>query len=133
MIYFVKILTNKNRFDKIFTGWVSRVDDAQGSGVAVAPGLIHGALQLADVQTPALFLIQVIVDLHGAQFGQRGRVEGILRYGDHDASAGRTLATHQQLQHGLKKRDREVEKDESAQQFYHTASRLFTEHMRSVW
>lgn len=93
-----------------FTGGVSRVDDTQGSGVAVAPGLIQGALQLADVHTPALFFIKVIVDLHGAQFGQRSRVQRILRYGDHDAGTGRTLAAHQQLQHGLKEQDGEVKK-----------------------
>lgn len=83
------------------TGGVSRVDDAQGSGVAVAPGLIQSTLQLTDVQAPALLLIQVIIDLHGAQFGQRSRVQRVLGYGDHDAGAARTLATHQQLQHGL--------------------------------
>ena len=94
-----------------FTSGVSRVDDAQGSGVAVAPGFIQGALQLADVHTPALFFIKVIVDLQGAQFGQRGRVQRILRYGDHDARTGRALAAHQQLQHGLKEQDGEVKKD----------------------
>lgn len=85
-------------------------------------GLIQRALQLADVHTPALFLIKVIVDLHGAQFGQRSRVQGILRYGDHNARTVRTLATHQQLQHGLKVQDREVRKDMSAQQLYIHAS-----------
>lgn len=88
----VIILTKLN-----ITGGVSRVDDAQGSGAAVSPGLIQGALQLADVQTPALFFIQVIVDLHGTQFGQCSRVQRVLRYGDHDACASRTLATHKQL------------------------------------
>lgn len=91
---------------EIFTGRVPRVDDAQGSGVAVLPGLVQRALQLADVQAPALLFIKVIVDLHGAQFCQCSRVQGILRYGDHDAGAGCTFATHQQLQHGLKEQDR---------------------------
>lgn len=91
------------------TGGVSRVDDAQGSRVAVAPGLIQGPLQLTDVQTPALLLVEVIVDLNRVQLGQSGRVQRILGDGDHDARARRTLAAHQQLQHGLQVQD--VEKD----------------------
>lgn len=84
------------------TGGVPRVDDAQGSRFAVFPGLVHGAAQLADVQAPALLLIKVIVDLHGAQFGQCSRVQRVLGNGDHDAGAGFVLATHKQLKHGLK-------------------------------
>lgn len=120
MIQYVKILTNTNNLvvpltcqkkkASNFTRGVSRVDDAQGSGIAVASSLVQGALQLADVQTPALFLIKVIVDLHSAQFGERSWVQGILRYGDHDACTGRTFPTHQQLQHGLKVQDREAKK-----------------------
>lgn len=79
------------------TSGVSRVDDAQGSGVAVRPGLVQGTLQLADVQTPALVFIQVVVDLHCPQFCQSSRVERILGYGDHDACAGRAVAAHKQF------------------------------------
>lgn len=79
------------------TGGVSRVYDAQGSGVAVCPGLIQGTLQLTDVQTPALLFIQVIVDLHRSQFCQSSRVQWILGNGDHDACTGRTLAAHEQF------------------------------------
>lgn len=83
------------------TGGVSGVDDAQGSGVAVRAGLVQGALQLADVQTPALVFIQVIVDLHRPQFSQRRRVERILGDGDHDACTGGAIAADEQFQHGL--------------------------------
>ena len=103
---FCVIISLMKKRREIFTGRVPRVDDAQGSGVAVLPGLVQRALQLADVQAPALLFIKVIVDLHGAQFCQCSRVQGILRYGDHDAGAGCTFATHQQLQHGLKEQDR---------------------------
>jgi len=84
------------------TGGVSRVDDTQGPRVAVAPGFVQGPLQLADVHAPALLLVQVIVDLHGGQLGERSRVQGVLRDGDHHARTGRALAAHQQLQHGLR-------------------------------
>lgn len=87
------VATNKTNV----TSGVSRVDDAQGPGVAVRPGLVHGALQLADVQAPALLFIQVIVDLHRSQFCQGSRVERILGNGDHDACAGRALTTHEQF------------------------------------
>lgn len=87
------VRTNKT----IVTSGVSRVDDAQGPGVAVRPGLFHSTLQLADVQTPALLFIQVIVDLHRSQFCQSSRVERILGNGDHDACAGGALATHKQF------------------------------------
>lgn len=83
------------------TGGVSRVYDAQGSGVAVCAGLIQGTLQLTDVQTPALLFIQVIVDLHSSQFSQSSRVQWILGNGDHDACTGRAIAAHEQFQHGL--------------------------------
>lgn len=79
------------------TGGVSRVYDAQGSGVAVCPGLIQGTLQLADVQAPALLFIQVIVDLHRSQFCQSSGVQRILGNGDHDACTGRAIAAHQQF------------------------------------
>lgn len=93
----------------MFTGGVSGVDDAQGSRVAVASGLIQSALQLGDVKAPALILIKVIVDLHSAQFGQCGRIQGVLRYGDHDARTRGTFSTHQQLQHGLREERREIQ------------------------
>lgn len=86
------------------TSGVSGVDDAQDSGVAVRPGFIQGVLQLADVQAPALLFIQVVVDLHCSQFGQSGRVEGILGDGDHHARAGRTFAAREQFQHGLEEK-----------------------------
>lgn len=83
------------------TGGVPGVDDAQCSGSAVMPGFIQGPLQLADVQTPALLLIQVVVDLHCPEFGQRSRVERILRNGDHDACACCAFAARKQLQNCL--------------------------------
>lgn len=88
-------------FTAAFTSWVPWVDDTQSSGVAVKTSFIKSPLQLADVQTPALFLIKVIVNLHSTEFSQSSRVQGILRYGDHDACTGYTFTTHQQLQHGL--------------------------------
>lgn len=101
--YSLRTKTNKGHV----TGGVSRVDDAQRSGAAVAPRLIQGTLQLANVQTPALLFVQIIVDLHRPEFGQRGRVQRILRDGDHDARARRALATHEQLQHRLGVESRE--------------------------
>ena len=83
------------------TGGVPGVDDAEGAGVAVAAGLLQGALQLAEVHAPALVLVEVVVDLHGAQLGQRRRVQRVLGDGDHHARAALVLAAHQQLQHGL--------------------------------
>lgn len=100
------------------TGRVSRVDDAQRSGAAVAPRLIQGTLQLANVQTPALLFVQIIVDLHRPEFGQRGRVQRILRDGDHDARACRALATHEQLQHRLRVQSTEVKRKMLVLRFY---------------
>ncbi len=83
------------------TGGVSRVDDAEDAGVAVLPGCIEGSPELGNIQTPTLVLVQVVTDLHGAQVCQGGRVQRVLGDGDHHSRTVTTLATHQQLQHGL--------------------------------
>lgn len=98
-LFFLQLL--KLNQQRLVTCGVPRVDDAQRSGAAVAPRLIQGPLQLADVQTPALLLVQIVVDLHCPEFSQRGRVERVLRDGDHDARASRAFATHEQLQNCL--------------------------------
>lgn len=50
---------------------IARVDDAEDTGVAVLPGSLQRAPQLADVQAPASLLVQVVVHLDGTQFCQR--------------------------------------------------------------
>ena len=83
------------------TSGVSGVDDAEDAGIAVLSGCVDGSLELSDIQTPTLVLVQVVTDLHGTQVRQGGRVQRVLRDGDHHSCAITTLATHQQLQHGL--------------------------------
>lgn len=80
---------------------VSGVDDAEDARVAVLPGLGDGPPELRHVQTPAVFLVQVVVDLHCGQFSQGGRIQRVLWYRYHHAGAGAAFAAHQQLQHGL--------------------------------
>lgn len=65
------------------------------------PGFCHGSLELCNIQTPAVVLIQVVIDLHGPQVSQGGRVQRVLGDGDQDSCSGTALASHQQLQHGL--------------------------------
>lgn len=67
--FFVQLLTQNQQ--RHITCGIPRVDNAQRSGAAVAPRLIQGPLQLADVQTPALLFIQIVVDLHCPKFSQR--------------------------------------------------------------
>ena len=83
------------------TGGVAGVDDAEGAGDAVLPSGSQGAPQLADVQAPAALLVQEVPDLHRLQLRQGGRVQGVLRDGDHHPGARLALAAHQQLQHRL--------------------------------
>ena len=64
---------------------VPGVDDAQHLGVTVLFGLPYGPPELIHIQGPAVVLIQVIVHLDGVEFGDDGRVEGVLRDGDHHA------------------------------------------------
>lgn len=80
---------------------VPGVDDAEDARVAVLPGLGDGPPELRHVQTPAVVLVQEVVDLHRVQFGQGGRVQRVLGDGYHHAGAGAALAAHQQLQRGL--------------------------------
>lgn len=83
---------------------VPGVDDAQHLGVTVLLGLPHGTPQLLHVQGPAVVLVQVIVDLHGAQLGQDGRVEGVLRDGDHHPRPRLASPRNQDLQDRLQRR-----------------------------
>lgn len=83
------------------TGGVSRVDDAEDPRVAALPGLGDGSLELRDIQAPAVVLVQVVVDLHGPQVGQGGRVQGVLGNGDQHSRSVAALSGHQQLQNGL--------------------------------
>lgn len=83
------------------TGGVPRVDDAEDAGVAVLPGLGDSSLQLWDVQAPAVVLVQVVIDLHGPQVGQGGRVQRVLGDGDQHSRPGAAFSSHQQLQNGL--------------------------------
>lgn len=83
------------------TSGVSRVDNAENTRAAVLPGFCHGSLELCNIQTPAVVLIQVVIDLHGPQVSQGGRVQRVLGDGDQDSCSGTALARHQQLQHGL--------------------------------
>lgn len=83
------------------TGGVPRVDDAENAGVAVLPGFSHGSLELWNIQTPAVVLIQVVVDLHGPQVGQGGRVQRVLGDGDHHAGSAAAFTSRQQLQNVL--------------------------------
>ena len=88
------------------TGGVSRVDDAQDPGVAVLSCFGQWPPEFCNVQTPTLLLIQVVIDLHGSQVGEGGRVQRVLRDGDHHPRAVATLTTHQQLQHGLESEEK---------------------------
>lgn len=88
---------------------VPGVDDAEDARVAVLPGLGDGPPELRHVQTPAVVLVQVVVDLHRAQVGQGGRVQRVLGDGYHHAGAGAAFAAHQQLQHGLGQEEEEEE------------------------
>lgn len=70
------------------------------------PGFCDGSLELRNIQTPAVVLIQVIIDLHGPQVSQRGRVQRVLGDGDEDSRSATALASHQQLQNGLEQGDK---------------------------
>lgn len=54
------------------TGGVSRVDNTENTRVAVLPGFCDSSLELCNIQTPAVVLIQVVIDLHGPQVSQGG-------------------------------------------------------------
>lgn len=77
------------------------VDDAEHPGLAVLLGRQVGPLQLLDVQGPAVGLVQVVVDVHGLQLWDGGRVQRVLRDGDHHARPGPALTWNQQLQDAL--------------------------------
>lgn len=65
------------------------------------PGFCDSSLQLCNIQTPAVVLIQVVIDLHGPQVSQGGRVQRVLGDGDQDSGSAPALPSHQQLQNGL--------------------------------
>lgn len=67
------------------------IDDDNHSRVAGLPGLSHRPLQLLDVQAPLGLLVQVVVHLGHVEFGDGGRVQGVLWNGHHDATG---LAVH---------------------------------------
>lgn len=89
------------------TGGVSRVDDTEDAGAAVLPGFGDSSLELWNIQTPAVVLIQVVIDLHGSQVGQGGRVQRVLGDGDQHPRPGAAFASHQQLQNGLERGEEE--------------------------
>lgn len=74
------------------------------------PRFCDGSLQLRNIQTPAVVLIQVVIHLHGPQVGQGGRVQGVLGDGDQDSGSGAALASHQQLQDGLQRGEKLMRK-----------------------
>lgn len=88
------------------TGGVSRVNNTENTRVAVLPGFRDGPLQLCNIQTPAVVLVQVVVDLHGPQVSQGGRVQRVLGDGDQDPGSAPALPSHQQLQNGLEQTDK---------------------------
>lgn len=93
---------------------VPGVDDAEDAWVAVLPGLGDGPPQLRHIQAPAVVLVQVVVDLHSGQVGQCGRVQRVLGDGYHHTGACVAFAAHQQLQHGLGRREVDEDKEEEA-------------------
>lgn len=88
------------------TGGVSRVDNTENTRVAVLPGFCDSSLELCNIQTPAVVLIQVVIDLHGPQVSQGGWVQRVLGDGDQDSGSVTALASHQQLQNGLVQGDK---------------------------
>lgn len=97
------------------TGGVSRVNNTENTRVAVLPGFSDGSLQLCDIQTPAVVLVQVVIDLHSPQVSQGGRVQRVLGDGDQDSGSATALASHQQLQNGLEQTDKWSEGDQETQ------------------
>ncbi len=71
-IKMTNFLLNLTHSISIHTGGVSWVDDAEDAGIAVLPGFTEGSPELCNVQTPAITLVQVVVNLHGAQVCQGG-------------------------------------------------------------
>lgn len=88
------------------TGGISGVDDAEDSGLAVLFSSLVRSVELVDVQRPAVVFIQVVIDLHGTQLGDCGWVKRVLRDGDHYPCAVTTFTRHQQLQNGLKDKNK---------------------------
>lgn len=84
------------------TRGVSGVDDAEDSGLAVLFSDLVRSVELVDVQRPAVVLVQVVIDLHGAQLGDGSGVKRVLRDGDHHPRTVTTFTHHQELQHGLR-------------------------------
>lgn len=89
--------TEHSEHVRFSTGGVSRVYDAQDSGLAVLLGCQVSSLQLLDVQRPAISLVQVVVDMDALQLGDGCRVEWVLGDRNHDACPGPALAGYQQL------------------------------------
>lgn len=97
----LKLFLRMNRMDGL-TGGVSGVDDAEDSGLAVLFSSLVCSVELVDIQSPAVVLVQVVIDLHCAQFSDGGRVQRVLRDGDHHPCTVSAFARHQQLQDGLR-------------------------------
>ena len=79
---------------------IAGVDDADGAGVAVAARFADGALQFGRIQGPAIGFVEIITDLAGAELGNGGRVERVLRQRDHDADGRGALGVQEQLHDG---------------------------------
>lgn len=92
----------------IFTGGVSGVDDAEDSRLAVLFSSLVRSVELVNIQCPAVVLIQVVIDLHGAQLGDGGGVKRVLRDGDHHPGTVATFTGDQQLQNALRNANQHI-------------------------
>mmetsp|Transcript_8273 Transcript_8273/g.24875 ORF Transcript_8273/g.24875 Transcript_8273/m.24875 type:complete len:405 (+) Transcript_8273:625-1839(+) len=78
-------------------GGVSRIDHGHGAHVqSVPPGLGQFSLQFFSRYRPIQRFVQIVSHLSPSQFRDEGRIDGILRYGDHDRIV---VVGEQSLQH----------------------------------